>query len=70
MNSIEKEAVKGLWASLGDVPVNDDGEIQIPWGGWQAGTDREEIWHWFEETFEIPVHALMYPSEHPEIWSE
>lgn len=64
MNKITEDAVKGLWASLSDVPVNDNGEIQIPWGGWQIGTDREEIWHWFEETFDISVHALMFPDEH------
>ena len=33
-----------------------------------AGTDREEIWHWFEETFQISVaEALMYANNKKKI---
>jgi hypothetical protein len=52
---------KALWADLGDVPVNDDGDIEEEWLGFPAGTDREEIWQWFEEEFGISVaEDLMY----------
>ena len=57
-----------LWEQLGDVPVDDEECIDTPWLDFPAGTHREEIWHWFEEFFNISVHALMFPSEHPEIW--
>jgi len=52
---------KELWSQLGDIPVNDDGEIETPFLNFEAGTDREEIWHWFEETFDLSVaEDLMY----------
>ena len=45
-----KEARK-LWQSLGNIPVNGDGEIDEQWNKFPPGTDREEIWLWFEEFF-------------------
>lgn len=52
-----------LWARFGDVPVNDDGKIEEPFLYFKAGTDREEIWSWFEKKFEVSVHDLMYSAE-------
>lgn len=54
---------KFLWDLLGDVPVNDDGEIEVKYLDFEVGTDREDIWHWFEEVFDISVaEDLMYTS--------
>lgn len=45
-----------LWAEFGDVPMNPETEcIEEEWYGFEAGTHREEIWHWFEETFNVSV---------------
>jgi len=55
----EPKSVKALWAELGDIPVNDDGEIQLGFVDFPPGTDREEIWHWFEETFDVSIANLM-----------
>lgn len=50
-----------LWAEFGDVPMNPGTEcIEEAWREFPAGTHREGIWHWFEETFHISVHDLMY----------
>lgn len=50
-----------LWLELGDVPMNPETErIEISWLGFPAGTHREDIWHWFEKTFNIAVYDLMY----------
>lgn len=53
-----------VWDSLGIVPVDDDGRIQIPFsmGGtvYPVGTDREDIWHDIEECFGISVTKLMF----------
>lgn len=50
-----------LWELLGDVPVNDNEEIDEPFNGFEKGTDVHEIWHWFEETFNISIAKdLMY----------
>lgn len=40
--------LRALWGVLGDVPVAEDDTIQIPYLHFQAGTPREDIWHWFE----------------------
>lgn len=45
-----------LWVKFGDVPLDPITEtIEIPWENFPVGTHREEIWHWFEETFHISV---------------
>ena len=46
---------KFLWELLGDVPCNDAGEIDEKYLDFEKGVDREEIWTWFEETFNISV---------------
>jgi hypothetical protein len=46
---------KRLWAELADVPINEDEEIDVDWHIFSKGTEREEIWHWFEETFDVSV---------------
>ncbi len=48
--------VKDLWMEFGDIPMNSETEcIEEDWREFPAGTHREEIWHWFEETFGISV---------------
>ena len=37
-----------LWSQFGDVPVLEGGEIDEPFLHFQKGTDREDIWRWFE----------------------
>ena len=42
--------------------------IEQAWHGFSSGTHREEIWHWFEETFQISVaEALMYANNKKKI---
>lgn len=48
----DKEAAEVLWFEFGNVTVDDDGCIDSDWLDFPAGTDREEIWHWFEEHFD------------------
>lgn len=55
------DIVKDLWDEFGDVPMNPETEcIEEEWHGFPASTFREDIWHWFEETFNISVADLMY----------
>lgn len=49
-------SIKKLWEEFGDIPMDPDTEcIEIDWHGFPAGTHREEIWLWFEETFSLSV---------------
>ena len=53
--------LKELWYNLEDVPYNSDTEcIEADFGIWKAGTEREEIWHWFDERYSKGVYALLY----------
>lgn len=56
---------KALWSELEDLPVNCNSEQleqewEIPNGlgecvCFEVGTDKEDIWHWFEKTFRVSV---------------
>lgn len=50
------DSVLDLWHEFGDVPMDPVTEcIDEAWGSFPAGTHREEVWHWFEDTFHISV---------------
>jgi len=44
-----------LWAELGDVPVTENEELDAPFLDFEIGTDNTEVWHWFEEAFDLSV---------------
>jgi len=37
-----------LWDQLGEIPIDSDERIEAEFLHFEAGTHREEIWHWFE----------------------
>ena len=48
--------IKDLWLDFGNVPMNPNTEcIEEEWNGFAAGTHREKIWEWFEETYGVSV---------------
>ena len=50
-----------LWEELSDVPLDNTGEkIEDDFYIWEKGTSKEDIWHWFEKTFNVSVAKLMY----------
>lgn len=50
------ETARRLWAQLGDVPLLDNSDlIDEPFLHFARGEDRLEIWHWFEETYDVSV---------------
>lgn len=53
-----------LWEELSDIPFdeNESGELILaaPWHGFPAHTEREEIWHWFDEGHSKGVAYLLY----------
>ena len=50
-----EDKAKRLWAILGDIPINENEEIEEPFEHFSEGEDRLNIWHWFEETFHLSV---------------
>ena len=52
---------KKLWSELGDIPVTEDDDLDEDFiikesnTVFEKGTDKFEVWGWFEETFNISV---------------
>lgn len=66
----EKDSVYGVdnklrmaWEALSDIPVDDDGNLEEPFCPiplFTKGTNREEIWAWFDALYSGGVAELMY----------
>lgn len=55
------DEVKELWEEFGNVPMNPETEeVEEQWRQFPAGTHREEIWQWFEDSYDISVADLIY----------
>lgn len=56
--------IEELWELFEDVPMNPETEqIENSFMEFPVGTDREEIWHWFDEQYSKGVHYLLYERE-------
>ena len=44
--------VDNLWEKLSDIPINKNENIDENFYIWKKGTNREIIWHWFDERIE------------------
>ncbi len=53
------ETLERFWDIFGNTPVDDDGIIQESFLWWRKGTNREDIWHWFDERYPGGVVKLM-----------
>jgi hypothetical protein len=49
-----------LWDKLGNVPVNDDDEIEENFEQFTTGEDKTEIWQWFEWFFDISLGKELF----------
>ena len=47
--------VHKLWEDFGTCTIDEEECIEKSWNGFEKGTHREEIWHWFEDTFNLSV---------------
>lgn len=53
-----------LWAEFGDVPMNPETEeIEAQFLCFPAGTNREEVWEWFDERYSRGVAKLLLVGE-------
>jgi hypothetical protein len=59
MARTKQEAIE-LWSKLGDIPVDDNEELEEVFEHFPIGTGKFEIWQWFEDEFDISVFDLMY----------
>jgi len=57
---VKEVDVKLFWNLLGDVPTNENGEIETTYEHFEVGTDTSDIWHWFEWYFDISIGTLFF----------
>jgi hypothetical protein len=48
-----------VWEKLRDIPTGQDDCIELPFEHFEIGANREDIWHWFEDKFDVAVYDLM-----------
>ena len=54
-------AVLEVWNAFADVPMDPETEeMEEPFLHFPARTDRETIWHWFDDNYSKGVYALLY----------
>lgn len=58
-------ALERRWKELGNVPFDDPGPdsdmvLAEDWWHFEKGTEREDIWHWFDERHSKGVAFLLY----------
>jgi hypothetical protein len=49
-----------FWDKLGDIPTNDDGEIESEFEHFDVGAETSEIWQWFEWFFDISLGEAIF----------
>lgn len=67
---LNDEVLEFLWERIGEILVNDDGEIEDEFMGYEEGTNREDIWSWFDENYSKGVYFLSCPEQAIEIMKE
>ena len=56
-----RQLLKDLWLQFGDIPMNPETEqIESDFLHFPSGTDKEDIWHWFDERWPGGVYELLY----------
>lgn len=58
------QEVEKLWQFFGEIHIDDEDAILEEFLGFSEGTDRIEIWHWFDENYPEGVAALMNGGRH------
>lgn len=61
----ERDAIlEKIWDKFSDVPMDPETEKnEEMFMGWPAGTDREDIWHWFDRRHSKGIAYLLYRQE-------
>lgn len=55
----DSQELEKLWQIFGEIPIDDEDAILEEYLGFPEGTDRIEIWRWFDEKYPEGVAALM-----------
>lgn len=58
------QELEKLWQIFGEIPIDNADAILEEFLGFSEGTDRIEIWHWFDENYPEGAAALMNGGRH------
>ena len=61
--TLDDKKLEYLWEEFGDVLIDDDECILDDFLGFECGTHREAVWHWFDERYSGGVAKLMFGGE-------
>ncbi len=57
--SFASDELEKLWQLFGEIPTNDDDEIEDCFLDFSVGTNRFEVWLWFDGLYPEGVAALL-----------
>ncbi len=57
---MDKDELRNLWYAFTDISIDEEECIDEDFYIWPKGTDRFEIWHWFDESFPNGVQEMLY----------
>lgn len=57
--NFDSQELETLWELFGEIPVDDEDKTEEEFLEFEEGTDKIEIWHWFDEKYPDGVVALM-----------
>lgn len=60
-SSFDDAELEKLWELFGEIAVGDNDEIQEEFLDFPEGTDRIEVWQWFDERYSRGVVSLFHP---------
>jgi hypothetical protein len=55
---------KSLWEDFGEIPINEDDCIEEPFLHFPKGSYRFDIWHWFEDKFDVTLGDILSGGNH------
>ena len=60
--------IETLWNKFTDIPINPKTEkTEADFMQFKAGTDKSEIWHWFDKNYSAGIYYLLYPHSHEKL---
>lgn len=62
-SSDEEEDFWRVWEALGDVPIDENENIESVFLQFEIGTGKYDIWHWIEEKYNIILGNIIYKKD-------
>ncbi len=57
---MDENELRNLWYAFTNVPIDEEECIDEDFHIWPRGTERFEIWYWFDESFQNGIHEMLY----------